>query len=148
MNAACRSLILSVVATVILSGGASAQTVADIVERWGLSGTWAADCQLPPNPAHWHITYVRRVGGSVDVVRDLGDPARNHTRPMIAARAQPDGKLEVTVDPTQSFTYLLIKAGDGRIRSVSGRLANGTYTVQDGKFLHNGEPTPWQSRCR
>lgn len=119
------------------------------MERWGLVGTWAVNCHLPPSRTNgMHSTYIRRLGGDVEVHRDFGDPQYNDTSPVLAARVDSEGRLELTVDPRQTFTYLLAKAPDGRIRSMSGRLATGEYTVRDGRFVANGNPTPWQSRCR
>jgi hypothetical protein len=148
MNASLRLSIVAAAALAAAPAAASAQTIADVMEQWGLLGTWAVNCGQPPGQASGaHITYVRR-GGNVDVVRDFGNPARNDTSAVIDARPVSGGGLELTVDPKQVFTYVLVKGADGRIRSVSGRLASGEYTVRDGKFVSTGGPTPWQTRCR
>ena len=147
MKTVARALCL-IMLGLVAPGNASAQTIGEVITKWGLVGTWAADCQQPASRSHWHITYVLRSDGGANSMRDLGDPSLNHTRAFVSARLEPDGKLEVTVDPQSPFTYLLVKGTDGRIRSLSGRLANGEYTVRDGIFTHNGQPTLWQTRCR
>ncbi|HJQ60522.1 MAG TPA: hypothetical protein VJ890_26690 [Vineibacter sp.] len=139
----------AMIAAVVTPAGAAAQSIAEVMEQWGLVGTWAVNCHLPPSRTNgMHSTYLPQLAGNVDVRRDFGDPQYNDVSQVIAARLQPDGRLEVTVDPRQIFTYTLAKGADGRIRSMIGRLGNGEYTVRDGKFVATGAPTPWQSRCR
>jgi hypothetical protein len=134
--------------TLGVPASASAQSIADVMEQWGLVGTWAVNCHLPPSRTNgMHSTYTRQLGGNVDVRRDFGDSRYNDVSQVISARVQADGMLEVTVDPRQVFTYVLFKGADGRIRSMTGRLGSGEYTVRDGKFVASGAPTPWQSRC-
>lgn len=143
------SLALAAFAASVGWGGASAQTVAGVVEQWGLLGTWAVDCRQPPSGNRTHFTYVKRPDGAgVDARRDFGDPAVNDSSRIRSARILPDGSLELSEDSADPFTWVTIKGSDGRIRSMTGRTGNGQYTVRDGRFVHNGAPTPWQTRCR
>ncbi|MCW5748549.1 MAG: hypothetical protein KIT36_20335 [Alphaproteobacteria bacterium] len=130
----------------IAPGSASAQSVADVLQQWGLLGTWSADCQAPLSKAP-RVTYVRQPDGNARHVLALGD-GRQIDSPVLAARNRPEGGLEVTVNQSQEvISYVLVRGEDGRVRSLSSRRPNGDYYIRDGKLLANGAPTPWLRQC-
>ena len=128
---------------------ARAQSNADIAARWGLIGTWKVDCRAPTSRSNTAITYAVRQG-QLFMDRNYGDGQDSST--IQSATAKPGGLLEiVTTIPSISQTrqFAFTKGPDGRKRAMSNRDTNtGTYTVVDGKFTSNGNPTPWQTSCR
>jgi len=51
--------LVSAIAAAMLVGspGADAASVADIVQKYGLTGTWATDCAKPPGRENPHVVY-------------------------------------------------------------------------------------------
>lgn len=130
----------------LLADTASAQSVADQASAWGLLGTWAVDCSLPPSRTNAHLSYVRK-GQSVVHRRDFGDARDEHA--VVAARLLPDSSLEVVID-LASFSQVrtvVFKHMDGRsMRAMTNRDAVGNYSIKDGKFA-DGRPSAVQFRC-
>ena len=127
---------------------AAAQTASDVIEKWGLLGTWAADCNLPPSRQNGYLAYVRR-GGVVAHERDFGD-ARDSNE-IVAATITADGSVDVTinfVNFSEIRTMTVIKGADGRYRVTSNRDSKGVYSVKNGILLGSGNPTKWVNRCR
>ncbi len=144
----------SVVAGVLLVGALAllmrGPSVTDTLQRWGLLGTWAADCGQPGRDVAPHTTYARRGGGNAVMERRYGDSTRNDISAVGTAVIAADGTITLTLDvpgSKQTRIVSLVKSGD-RIRTVSDRLVgvNG-HTIRDGRFAHDGNETPWQSRC-
>ena len=48
----------------------------------------------------------------------------------------------------QTREYGLIKLPDGTMRAIYNRNQKHEYTIKDGKFTANGNPTPPQYKCR
>ncbi len=149
MRAAILARVLVVLVGLLASSEfAIAQTVTDTLGRWGMLGTWALDCSQPPSRSNGYLSYVAKQGGAFHE-REFGD-ARDSSR-ILSARMTANGLLEVRIDYTsisQIRDISFFKAGDGRIRSMSNRIVNGEYSIKDGNFVSNGNPSPWQIRCR
>jgi hypothetical protein len=47
----------------------------------------------------------------------------------------------------QTREYGLMKQPDGTMRAMYNRDQKGEYTIRDGKFTANGNPTPSQHKC-
>jgi len=47
----------------------------------------------------------------------------------------------------QTRGFGLMKQPDGGMRAMYNRSQQGEYTIKDGKFTANGNPTPSQYRC-
>ena len=128
---------------------AFAQSNIDVATKWGLLGTWKVDCAKPTSRTNTESVYVVR-DGVIYHDRNYGDG--RDTSPVQLATLKPAGVLELTVQfiaLKQTRQYLFTKAADGRKRAMSNRNVNtDEYTVRDGKFTANGNPTPWQTRCR
>lgn len=131
-------------------GSALAQSAADNADRWGLIGTWrleGADCAAPIAPGSPDLIYVVR-DGKLFHDRDYGG-ARD-SNPVTAAVIRGDGSLEVTARFSQQLRrFLFAKRADGLKRAMYNyNVATEEYSVRDGKFVANGNETPWQKRCR
>jgi hypothetical protein len=127
---------------------APAQSAADTLRKWGLLGTWALDCSQPPSRQNSHLTYRATRDGRASHDRAFGDT--QDANEVLASTIAADGSLTLRVrfpSLSQTREFSFIKGADGRIRAMSNR-AGGDYSVKNGKFISNGLPTPWQTRCR
>jgi len=148
-----RLLAAAAVAALALAFPAAAQTdpPATVLAKWGLLGTWAVNCANPPSRQNGYSTY--EAEGSADAVlrRDFGPESERDRSKIENAQVTADGMLSVTINfasINQVRTNVFMKVGADGIRAVENRGADGSYTVQDGKFVHNGAPTLTQTRCR
>jgi len=94
-----------------------------------------------------YMRYARR-GGTLVFERDYGD--RRDANNIIQAIPAPDGAIAVTINFekfSQVRTNVLVRGTDGRIRVMSNYDDKGSHSVRDGNLVHNGKPTPWNSRC-
>lgn len=152
------ALALSAIAALLLAAGSSsthAQTaaqrqVADTLYRWGLIGDWSLDCSRPPSRDNGYLNYVIQQPGIAMHVRYFGDAQDSHE--VLDARPVQDGGLELTVrfafrDGAQTRRWVLIKESN-RIRAISNvNVQTGDASIRNGRFVHNGAETPWQTRC-
>lgn len=123
--------------------------VAATMRRWGILGTWAADCAASPGRDNTFYTFAVREGG---VFLDREGSNFTDSSPLTEARVRPDGMIEYRVvfgrgrsEVVQYNTYA--KRGDGRIRIFFNRRADGTMTVEDGRLVPGGEETSWREKC-
>jgi hypothetical protein len=131
--------------------GARAETVAETLAKWGLLGTWAADCSRPATKDNSRLSYVARAGGRVIQQRDFG--SGRDFREIRAAGLKPGGLIEVVADfgslgGVRKWT--IIKGADGRIRTLANSRVDGSdATITGGRFVvGSGAETVWQTRCQ
>jgi hypothetical protein len=70
---------------------------------------------------------------------------------VVSAEVSEDGMLNLRVffpSLKQTREYGLIKQSDGTIRAMYNRNQKDEYSIKDGKFTANGNPTPSQHKCR
>jgi hypothetical protein len=125
---------------------ASADTIASTATQWGLLGTWAFDCSVPPGRNNTYLTYsVRR--GMLFHDRNFGD--KKDSFQVLSASAADNGELTILIkfdSETRQFTNA--KGDDGRMRSLSNRnVDTNEYSIRDGKFTANGNTTRWLTHC-
>jgi hypothetical protein len=139
----------------VLTAGASAQTAnswgsnetaAQTVTRWGLTGTWAADCSTPIDQSHERQTYRIDASGRVLHAHDYG----NHSVQYEIVRAAISeagilGVQEVLQGKPREYGYA--RSSDGSLRVMYNRGDNDEYSVKDGVIISNGKPTIMQYRC-
>lgn len=152
------ALALSAVAAFLLAAGSSsahAQTAAqrqvvEMLSRWGLVGDWSLDCSRPPSRDNGYLNYVIQQPGIAMHVRYFGDAKDSHE--VLDARPVQGGGLELTVrfafrDGAQTRRWVLVKEGN-RIRAISNvNVETGDASIRNGRFVHNGAETPWQTQC-
>ena len=67
------------------------------------------------------------------------------------ATSQDDGSLELVVNFNafkQTRQFVFVHGPNNALRAVYNRdVDSGSLSIRDGKFVSNGEPTPWQYRC-
>jgi hypothetical protein len=148
-HAVLARLLLAALLFLVLAPAAHAQSNAEAARKWGLLGVWKTDCTKPLSRSHPDLIYAVR-DGVLYHDRNFGDA--QDSSPVQLAVLRPDGTLDLTVQfPALSQTrqFVFRKAGEGRKQAVMNRNVNtDEYTVRDGKFTSNGNPTPVQHRCR
>ncbi|MCX7360976.1 MAG: hypothetical protein NTV97_03715 [Alphaproteobacteria bacterium] len=143
-----RSLFVVLLGVLSTAGPASAETPAQAAARWGLLGTWRLDCTTPASQANQSFTFAVREGRLFQD-RNLGGDAQDSS-PMTQATIRPDGKiLLTTVFSGGTREAVFMKSDDGRRRRVMSNRGVDTdeYTIRDGLYVSNGQPTPWSTRC-
>lgn len=135
----------------LLAAPASAQvSPANALREWGMLGWWSLRCEQPVSQNNFYYGYVVADDGQAYHERDLGDPSRNDRSAVTAAEILGDGSIRITVNFTsinQTRTIVFAKE-QGRMRAMYNRGSGGDITVEKGIFKHNGQPTPWQYKCR
>ena len=149
MNRHFGRLTLAIVFSLALASELSAETVAQTARKWGLIGSWSLDCSLRPDRDKGTVlAYVTVSGGRVVHRRNFGDTIDESE--VISAEISRDGMLNLRVffpNLKQTREYGLARQPDGTIRAMYNRNQKGEYSIRDGKFTANGNPTPPQHKC-
>lgn len=149
MLALTRRLAVALFALLAATEAVPAQTIADTARTWGLLGTWRLDCSKPLSSSNPDLKYVVR-DGKVHHDREFGNTRDSSL--VASLKAKSDGTLEIIVNFTslsQVREFTFTKGAENRIRATSNRDVNtNTYSVRNGKFIANGNDTPWQTRCK
>jgi len=128
---------------------APAATVADTARKWGLIGSWSRDCSLPPDRNKGMVlAYEIARGDRVVHRRKFGDTADESE--VIKAEISGDGVLNLRVffrRLKQTREYGFVMQSDGTMRAMYNRNRKDKYTIKDGKFTANGDPTPALHKC-
>ena len=144
-----RTIALALAGTLTLAQAAHAETAAETAMGWGLVGTWATDCRLPPSESNGYQSYSAASGGRLAHERDFGY-RRDAGEILRAALAV--GGIDLTIyfpAAAQTRQVTLGKSPDGRMRVLADSFVNtNEYAIRDGKFAGTGANTPWQMRCR
>jgi hypothetical protein len=114
-----------------------------------LIGAWSLDCSLAPDRGNgavlaYEITPANRVVHR----RDFGDTSDESE--VVAAEVSTDDTLNLRVyfpklKQTREFGFAM--QPDGTMRTIYNRDQKKKYTIRDGKFTANGDPTPAQHKC-
>jgi hypothetical protein len=146
----CCRLMLALVLFLAFAPDASAETVAQTMRKWGLIGPWALDCSMPPDRGKGALLiYEVKPGGRVVHRRNFGDVKDENE--VLSAAVSDNGILHLRVQFTalkEAREYGMIKQPDGTIRAMYNRNAKDEYTIKDGKFTANGNPSPSQHKCK
>lgn len=134
----------------LLSMPAHAQSPAQVATTWGLTGTWAADCSKPPSREGVHLSYVVR-DGRLFYEQNYGEGRSSNE--VASARLRADGNIEIvmmftSMSPPQTRLNVNTKRADGRFRTLESKDVNsGEYSIRDGLFMHNKQPSRWLMHC-
>jgi hypothetical protein len=143
-------LALAMLFSLTLAPDASAETVVQTARKWGLIGTWQLDCSLPPDRNKGTVlAYEIAANGQLVHRRNFGDTSDES--PVLSAEVSDNGMLNLRVSfPSlkQTREYGLMKQSDGTLRAIYNRNQKEEYTIRDGKFADNGNPTPPQHKCK
>ena len=150
MNGHVSRLALAVLFFLALTLNASAETVAQTARQWGLIGPWSLDCSLPPDRNKGTVlAYEIAPGDRVVHRRNFGDTTDESE--VVTAEVSGDGMLNLRVffpslKQTREFGFIM--QPDGTMRAMYNRNRKDEYTIRDGKFTADGNPTPSQHKCR
>ena len=141
---------LATLFSLTLTLNASAETVAQTAREWGLIGPWSLDCSLQPDRGKGTVL-AYEITGDDRVVhrRSFGDSTDESE--VVSAEVSGDGMLNLRVyfpSLKQTREYGLMMLPDGTMRAIYNRNQKGEYTIKDGRFTANGNPTPPQHKCR
>jgi hypothetical protein len=128
---------------------ARAERPAETAAAFGLLGTWAVDCALPPSFANTYLTYSAAPGGNIAHHRDFG--VQRSIAEIQHASLTAGGIELVAYFPAlaQSRQMTIARSADDRIRTISdGFITTNEFTVRDGILLATGTAAPWHVRCR
>jgi len=143
-------LVLAFLFSLTLSLSASAETVAETVRNWGLTGSWSRDCSLKPGKnQNTLLTYEVMPDERVVHRRDFGDSADENE--VVGAQVSGDGMLNLRVffpNFKQTRDYGLMKQPDGTLRTMYNHDQKGEYSIRDGVFTANGNQTAALHKCR
>jgi hypothetical protein len=149
VNGHLSRLALAIVFSMTLAVTASAETIAETALKWGLIGAWSLDCSLAPDRDRGTVLSYEIAGGSRVVHRrDFGDTS-DESR-VLSAEVSADGMLNLRVHfpkSRETREYGLMMQRDGTMRAMYNRNQKREYTIRDGKFTANGNPTPPQHKC-
>jgi hypothetical protein len=126
------------------SGTASAQTVRQVLQDFGLLGMWQTDCGLPPASNNFRTIYAGLPNG--EVLRTYYDAPGK-----VYSRIAPDQILYEQAGNDDLQFVVLTKIGN-RYRVFSNHSRAGKVYVQEGKYVKDspgthGKDTPWQTKC-
>jgi hypothetical protein len=143
-------LALAMLFSLTLAPDASAETAAQTARKWGLIGTWSMDCALPPDRNKGTVlAYAIASNGDLVHRRNFGDTSDES--PVLSAELSNNGMLNLRVlfpNLKQTREYGLMKQPDGTLRAIYNRNQKEEYSIRDGKFTDNGNPTPRQHKCK
>jgi len=149
VNRPFRRLVLAILFPLTLTLSASAETVAETARAWGLIGAWSLDCSAAPDRGGGAVlAYEIASGDRVVHRRNFG--ATTDESEVIAAEVSGDGMLNLRLffpKLKQTREYGFAMQPDGTMRAMYNRNEKGEYTIRNGQFTANGNPTPSQHKC-
>jgi hypothetical protein len=134
---------------------AFAQSAWDVLQRFGVTGTWAYPCSKPPSTTNWWTTYFENAAGVARRRADRGpdvpalmvtiDSAEILTSTTMAARFRND---DVNWGQNNGVIFdLIIVKEKGRIRTLSARSSTGQEFIKNGVVVSSNAPAPWLEKC-
>ncbi len=149
-NRLALAALLGLVLAHALPLAASADTVAQTVQKWGLIGRWSLDCSLKPDRDNGTVLAYEIAGDSRVVYRrDFGGTTDESE--VVTAEISADGMLNLRVSfPSlkQTRELGLMMQPDGTMRAIYNHNQKNEYSIKDGNFTANGSPTRPQHKCR
>ena len=128
---------------------AQADPTRDALEKFGLLGTWAADCKQKPSGRNPWQTYRIASSGKPTRVLTMKDGSLDGTFAMTNVKLMAPDRLayrDTRTTGTLYFDVVLVRRND-RVRSVSSVSSDGKVLIRDGKFVDSGAPTLEFERC-
>ena len=130
------------------STSAMAQTAASVLKDSGITGSWAPDCSHPPTPSNERDSYSAQPSGAVEQHADLGPGYKPNIYLITGAKNLGNNQVSMSVrfnNTTDEEIVVSIIAG--KKRTVSTKLSDGTFLVQNGIVVHSGVATPALTQC-
>lgn len=137
----------------IASGTASAQTVRQVLQEFGLLGTWQTDCSLPPANNNFRTVYEGLANG--DVRRTYYNaPGKIYSQFVLTrvSRVSAD-QILYEQEGQNDLQFVVLRKVGNQYRVFSNHSRAGKVYVQEGKYVKDsnaalhGDDTPWQTKC-
>jgi hypothetical protein len=140
------------VALFLVPSGSGASSVEDVFQKFGLFGTWAADCNGQPTPGNPRVSITMPSAGLVLEDHNLGpDFAVNRYSVLSAEQTSPTGvSVEVIFQPgttVEERQKLVFAVRDNTRRTLFNQTDGGMVRVKDGIALARGSKTPLLRKC-
>ena len=131
-----------------LSAVAAADTASEALAKFGLIGTWAAECREPASPANPYIQFVAVPDGTVTRQTLLGEGEAPVANVIESAQAESGDRL-LTRERNSSGVVLQIDVAKvaGGIRVMSSKRSDGREPIKNGILTGNGRPTAILTKC-
>ena len=131
-----------------LSPVATADTASDALAKFGLIGTWAADCQEPASLANPYVQFVAVPDGTVARQTLLGEGEAPVVNVIESAQAGSGDHLSTRERNSKGVVLQIdvAKVADG-VRVMSSKRSDGREPIKNGILTGNGKPTPILKKC-
>jgi hypothetical protein len=144
----CLLIAIIAVGYSLWSTSATAQSAASILKNVGLIGSWAVDCSSPPAPSNNWESYNAQPAGAVEWRTDQGPGYKSNIYVISGAKNLGNNQIAMSVrfnDTTDEEIVVSIIAS--KKHTISTKLPNGTYLVQNGTVVRSGVTTPTLTHC-
>jgi hypothetical protein len=144
------AIVLAVFA--IVPATATAASVDDLFQQFGLFGSWATDCKQPASPDNPHVAIATPSTGLVLESHDLGADFAINRYSVLSAERVSAARLSVQVifqpgTDAEERQTLVFEIRDGTRRTMFNQPVGGPVRVQDGIALEPGSQTPVLVKC-
>lgn len=132
--------------------GASGTNIEAVFQRFGLFGSWAADCKKPASMSNPHVSVTTPSPGLVLEDHDLGPGYAINRYSVTAAEAVAPTQLAVTVifrpgGELEERQKLILSVRDNTRRTMFNQPEGGAVRVRDGIVVARGGRTPLLKKC-
>jgi hypothetical protein len=151
------------VAFIVATNCASAETAWAALQRFGLTGVWAYFCERPATRLNYFETYAggpdglarREVDRGIDIPIALSfiEDVQMISPLMLKARIRNFDQNWGSLN-NLSYEVILVKEEDSstkeisRIRFLKAIRSDGKILARDGKYFESGKSTVWEYKCR
>ena len=144
-------LLLVLAAVLGTTVAANAETVREVLQQFGMLGTWATDCSRQPAPDNILTIYAPLPNGNVQrTYYSAPGKISNQYELNRVVRISEEQISYQQQGPSDRVDVVLEKKGN-RYHVLSSQDQNGKIFVQEGKFTANtaspGQDSTWQTKC-
>lgn len=131
---------------------ASDTNIEALFQRFGLFGSWAADCKRPASPSNPHVSVSTPSPGLVLEDHDVGPGYAVNRYSVVAAEPVAPTRLALTVifrpgGELEERQKLILSVHDNTRRTMFNRPEGGAVRVRDGVVVARGGRTPLLKKC-
>lgn len=143
---------IGVVVLVALPEMASAASVEEVFQEFGLFGTWAPDCSGPATPGNPHVSITTPSAGLVLEDHDLGPDFAVNRYSVLSAEpvSQTNVSVQVIFQPgttVEERQKLIFSVNNNTRRTMFNQSDAGPIRVKDGVAVARGSKTPLLRKC-
>jgi hypothetical protein len=135
------------IALIALPPGASAAPVADTVEKYALTGTWAVDCTSAPSPQNPHVIYRLLDADSLQREFRIAPGESSDVSTAVALVEIEAGELMMSWKTNAGGVTNRVRAGQGRMQVVDSTLDNGQKIFVNGRRVRDDAEAPRFNKC-